>query len=404
MRVSRTVVASIVAVAATVLALPAPASADRCASIGTARFTGMEYGRGIPYLFVAEEGTNENFTVRVDGDTCLGENGTVRWDTRPGTATEGTDYDDTTGQFGFDVRSRHEIFEQADTVPTNEDTNVEAAAETLDLYLTASGSPQPRVETPKVPMFIVDDDGATRARFAFSQMTWEEFAGTLRIPVLRAGSASSGTVNYSITPQTNDYSGGSTGQVSFNGRLGTINFTLVNDDVEEPEERFTVTLSGTTIDSPSTFTVIVPPSDAGQGDTTPPRAWFHHPKHRKQYRQGSFNADTIHLFADDNSGHQQVTSAQLALRKKMRNGNCKYWKRGAWRLGSCARPKWFPATTRYADLGRWLYIYTAYPSLRPSVGTRIANYTVYGRATDASGNRSRLIRGENRNTFEVTRR
>ncbi len=141
-------------------------------------------------------------------------------------------------------------------------------------------------------------------------------------------------------------------------------------------------------------------------DLEAPRAWFHHPKHGKRYAKGSFNADTVHVFAKDNAGRRAIdsTGTVLAMRKKMTNGSCRWWKGGAWRTGTCASPKWFVLTTRYWDAGRWFYPYDDYPSLRPSVRTRIAKYTVFTRSTDRTGNRSRLVTGESRNSFEVRRR
>lgn len=414
--------AVLLAVPLALLGMPSPAAAceQRTFSI---QLTNLVVNDVTPFYY-AEEGDDAGpeFVVAALGGVCPpDEGGQVDYDTPPSGTNPAEaspvevlgDYQRTSGfsTFAANGVSRDEV-----DVPLHDDTTAEdTAAETFTVQLSNARGLGATMGTPSsAPFFIVDEEGPHRARFVAGAATVFENrevfeSEALRIPVLRAG-PEGGSVTFSVNAP-NDASEGEVvpqnGEVQFreDGRLGFVRVSVDDDQIDEPNEVFTISL-GVGGDAPATFELTVDDNDlpgGGDEDDVAPVAWFHHPRHGETYRQGSFGADSIHLFVREEPLHSssRIAWGKIALRKKMRSGACKWWKNGGWRAGACGVQKWVGVGTHFNDGGRELFIYTAYPSLTPSIGTRVRNYTVFGRGSDISGNRSPLRVGDNISTFEV---
>jgi hypothetical protein len=417
LRISRSAVARLstaLAVVAGLLFIASPAAAHRCAgSASSLSLRGFAQPQQ-PYFYFTPEHQNGTFVV---GGAIDRGNAFASYDTPPGSplpATAGADYTRVNGTIQFENNVNDCLaVQQSRQVPVTNDSVVDAAGVEellvdIDVQNASSG-------VSLVPMYILDDEGSIRARFpepAQSSISEPQGSsgGTTKVPVLRGGSGP-GSVTFSINDPGNDVSPDS-GTVNFSDGFGQITISVTNDTVDEPNETVQITLSGSggaTVEGDNTFSLTILDNDSGGGggDTLAPNAWFHHPKHGERYRRGVFGADTLHLFAAERPTHipGRLANGRLGLRKKLTSGNCRWWRAGSWRSGPCGSIQWLNPTEFIPEYtnAKSLYTYTQYPSLRPSVGTNIRNYTVFGKVQDVDGNVSPLQRGDNKNTFEVTR-
>ncbi|MDQ3954212.1 MAG: hypothetical protein M3285_01495, partial [Actinomycetota bacterium] len=114
-----------------------------------------------------------------------------------------------------------------------------------------------------------------------------------------------------------------------------------------------------------------------------------------------------HVYAKDNDGGTGLDTVQMALKKKLRSGRCKWWTKVDWVAGPCrdltwvgmrSNPKLYPPK----DNGELLHFVRNPDGLVPSMGTKVKSYTIYSRARDLGGNTEQGFEfGRNRNVFEV---
>lgn len=405
--------ATALAVVSALMFAASPATAARRCAGGASSLSLRSFAQATqPYFYFTPESGDGTFVV---GGAIDRGNAFASYTTPSGSplgATPGSDYTSVSGTITFenDVNDCLAVQESRD-VPVTNDSQIDAGG--VEELIVSIQVQNASAGVTQAPMYIVDDEGPVRVRMPEpAQLSISEPLGsgssTARIPVLRAGSGG-GTVTWSINDPGNDVSPDS-------GTLGTgifqqIQLSITNDTADEPNETLTLTLSAQSpaqVEGDNTFSLTILDTDSGGGgggggDNVPPDAWFHHPKHNRTYGFNTFLANTIHLFATDNEGEPNITGGQLAIRKKMNGGACKWWKGGRWRNGGCTRPKWIGLGSGFDDGTRRFWAYARYPTLAPSVGTRIRNYQVLGRAFDTDGNRSPLETGDNRNTFEITR-
>jgi len=421
MRARRSILSAFVLASAVLALMPDPALAcvERTFSVQLSDYVISDVG---PFYY-SEEGANDSapeFAISAVGQVCPpDESGQVDYNTSGGTATASPvallgDYQAASGTATFATNNdrREEV-----QVTMHEDSVAEAGvAETFNVSLSNvrglganPGSPM------TAPFFIVDDEGDHRARFVFGSTSVQENREVfdpdpIKIPVLRAGPAS-GQITFSVSPSNGEVTP-TDGTVDFrpDGRMGFVEVRVHDDDLDEPNEDFTIHLDGPAIEG-GTFRLTVDDNDlpgGGDEDQIAPKVWFHHPKHGERYRKGSFGADSIHTFVTERPDHApiRIDWAEVALRKQNRNGNCRWWHAGSWVADACSERRWFRVSNRVNGFteSKVLFIFENYPSLQPSMGTRIRNYTVFTRAADVAGNLSRLEVGDNVATFEVTRR
>lgn len=258
--------------------------------------------------------------------------------------------------------------------------------------------------------YVVDDEPTDRP-YSFAEETHRAREGvTYNLPVFRAGDVSApGSVGYSVAPGDaspaavgSDYSAPASGMVEFPAgrRWATIPVQLLEDDVAEPDETLVVSLQGPGVGDPGRVVLTV--ANVGGADLAPSSRW-HHPRHGRTYGRKSIYLSEVHVLFKAADPTLRVTRAEIAFRMKLRNGRCKWWRGARFRPGPCSRPHWFDeGVRRYRDL--WFF-YRFRKRFRPSVGTRIRNYTAYCRVFDNEGNGEVALQvGRNINTFEVRRR
>jgi hypothetical protein len=296
----------------------------------------------------------------------------------------------------------------------------EGASSTVDITIGADNVLEPVVESVNfvlsnlqnaalsdpstAPLFIIDDDG-TPARVglegdAYSQ---SETFSPVRVPVFRAGDVTAGSSVYAIAPGRHepgdprcrlqrDTAG--RGHVRARrsrrddrlldrqrqraGILGDAHDHVVRsvggdaghngDDVHDPGQRGTVEAAESLSPPP-------PQVEVQMGALPDPR--------------------DAHL----HRGHGWIRGGEdeLALRRNMKNGNCSWWNGKRFKRGPCGGRLWLELPRYEKD-----FFYYRINPLRPSIGTRIKNYSAFSRATDGAGNvEDKFEAKRNANTFEV---
>jgi hypothetical protein len=358
-------------------------------------------------FFWGAEGVEPWFSVRWTGIAC-GKPYQVDADysTTPGTAGP-ADHDLTQARTPkvCEVPSPPECSGGQDTVPftIHQDSVVEAVVETFTIALS---NPTPgSVLTPptSVPFLIVDGNGPTRV--AFDDLAYErtETYSTLTVPVWLGGSASGATVPYAVgggATINEDYTVASPNPLVFNAgeRVKAITLSIVNDTIAEPDETVELTLqapTGATLATPSTKVVTIKDNE----ENVPPRSRFHHPRHKWKYKKSDYRIREFHVFAHDEGG-SEVAAVELALRRNLKNGKCAWKVKKGWQKKDCQNRTWLP--TKYSSAGDLFYY--RMKQLKPSVKTKIKNYTAFSRAIDGAGNVEKdFIKKRNDNTFEIKR-
>ena len=144
-----------------------------------------------------------------------------------------------------------------------------------------------------------------------------------------------------------------------------------------------------------------PGANAPVPDDQPPNSRFHHPKHGEAYPREDYRIRELHIYAGDNHGGQGVRSVEVALRRTSRKGACAWWDGQRFVAGACDTPLWHQ-TPAY-DEG--YFHYYRIPALRPSMKTKVREYTAFSRATDRAGNVEQSFQdGRNVNTFEISKK
>jgi hypothetical protein len=221
------------------------------------------------------------------------------------------------------------------------------------------------------------------------------------VPVFLAGPSATGSVEYTVTPgpqnpasPEEDYRVVSPNPLPIpSSRVGFIEIAIVNDRLAEAAESVVIAIPGGANPASTTLTIL----DNEEGE--PPSSHLHHPRHRWRYKKSDFRIREVHMFTSDTGG-SGVTAAQFALRRNMRNEDCKWLTKQGWQKKDCSNRQWLD--TRYDSVGQlWFY---RLRQLRSSVRTRVVDYTAFSRAIDGAGNVEKdFAEKRNANTFEVKR-
>ena len=363
------------------------------------------------YYYYALEGDPFQFRVVFEGDNCQGDTVSARWNMADVTATSGADYMPTSGRtpplcdvnHGCNGVGHHDV-----QVTINEDSTAEpetgpGVVETARIFLSEpQGGRLSQVSS--APLHVIDDDGTQRIALDGSDVSQSESYAQLDIPVYRAGDAAavgtSTAVSVSSSPtgpnpatEGQDYTAPSSISFEPGERVEFVTFSIINDtSYEAPQETFALTISGSGVRSPSSTTITIVDNE----EKFAPQSRLHHPRHGRKYKRGDYRLREIHVFTSDQGG-SAVVRAELALRKNLKNGNCAWWTGKEWKGGGCGAQRWVNLSAQQAD-----FFYHRMGALRPSVRSKIKDYTAFSRAIDGAGNvESRFESGRNENTFEV---
>jgi Calx-beta domain-containing protein len=404
---------ALMVIGASAICLGEPAAAA-CAATSHARakLDGFTANVGLQSFYAhIENEAQATFRVRNVGDDCVGTLLTASYATKDVTTTANVDYSAVAGQT---QPLNDEPHPEDNPAPTFQDVNVpiinnddQPVVESVQISVSVPAGAA-LSEPSAVPLYIVDDDGATRLGLDSYPYAQSETVSGVEVPVFRAGTDVSGTaaVTYSFgpgaqSPATPGQDFQSTpGTVSFqpNERWKLIPLTILEDSVAEPAETLQISLQGAGVVpavSMTTFTIL----DNEEGNA--PSSKLHHPRHRWRYPYNDYRIREIHVFTKDELGGSGVIAVELALRRRLTNGKCAWWNGKRFRGGNCSEKLW--RSMKVYEPGYFYYLRLR--AIAPSVGTRVMNYTAYARATDGAGNvESLLQQRRNRNTFEVKQR
>jgi hypothetical protein len=389
---------------------PARACATSHADFWLSGFHGVS--QAPPFYMTREDLSPAQVTIEgLIHDCGSGTPAVVSWQTANGTATAGTDYQATSDtspnrndNCGGDCPTGWPV----EVTVLNDTAGTEPVAE--HAWITIS-TPDGRVQGPPTrPIFIVDDDGTSRAAFApASTLQYEgrEFTTSPRIPVFRAGDASGPmTVSFSLAgsgadpAEPNDFDpDGGTINFAANQRLGYIPLTVTNDSLVENAETITATLTGAGVGSPSTATYTIIDEDS---DNTPPTSRFHHPRNGLTYDYKDLRILVAHVYGND--AGSALVDADMAVRRLRMSGACQWWTGSSWVTRSCTKKLWFAMKPDPDTPNEQPYWHRFNPPLSPSMGTTVRNYRAWSRGRDGAGNVETAFQaGRNLSTFEVRR-
>jgi hypothetical protein len=366
-----------------------------------------------PFFYATEEDTAQ-FKVHFTGIDCgFRLETTAAYAATPGSAGAG-DYTLPPGRTQPVCGTPKEGCPNQQPVSINlpSDPEVEPVVESFTISLSdpqVNGNANPSALSPpsSAAFLIVDDEAPTRVAFDDLSYSRSETYPTLTVPVWRAGPDSSTTVSYTVgpgpgTPATggDDYSVISPNPLVFsaNDPVEVIKLAIVNDELSEPEETVELTLQapiGAELATPSTKVVSILDNE----ENVPPRSRFHHPRHKWKYKKSDYRIREFHVFAHDEGG-SEVAAVELALRRNLKNGKCAWKVKKGWQKKDCQNRTWLP--TKYSSAGDLFYY--RMKQLKPSVKTKIKNYTAFSRAIDGAGNVEKdFVKKRNDNTFEIKR-
>ena len=303
--------------------------------------------------------------------------------TSAGDAIPGDDYTETRKTARF-----VEPIQDNDTLIPLLNDETEEPVERFDAHLQAPTGGA-TVGFPKdASVFIVDDDGEPRVSFILGDDHVFENRITLDVIIVRSGDPSVPvSVSYSTVDGTAvsgaDYEAAS-GTLEFTAsqRRKTITLSAIDDDLEEGDETFSMTLSsptGAVLTEPSSFEVRIADDETPGSDTEPPVTAFHQPLNDRTYRARDLT--DILVFADDaDSGIKEV---HIAIRKTLRSGRCAWYRKSSreFKRGPCADKVWIRLP------GEETVVYSLRDELDPSTkGASVRYYTAWSRGVDQLGN------------------
>ncbi|MGI8707515.1 MAG: Calx-beta domain-containing protein [Actinomycetota bacterium] len=279
--------------------------------------------------------------------------------------------------------------------------------ETVDLELSNATSGAVLAYPRDAVLTIIDDDGPSRISFEFASYSGFENRRSLLVRVIRSGDASdaasvtvmtiagtAGDQDYTHTQKSIDFAPGA--------RNVPVTIPLLNNSVGESSETFSVTLSdpvGAELMTPSTTSVAVLDDDSATSeDTVPPYTAFHEPLHGRTY--AARNLRQIPVFMQDNNGGSGMDRVQLAIRKNLANGGCRWWTGSDFVRRACDNKLWSRTPSdEYTDTT----VFRLRTTLKPSTkGSGITNYTAFSRGWDNVGNVQTLFdKGQNKITFDI---
>jgi hypothetical protein len=352
------------------------------------------------YIYwVPEDEGPGSFSIDEFDDGCRGQP-SVRYDVAGGDATPAADFEPDSGRVDSDATG---------LVPINDD----AAEEALEFTMVRLSDPsEAGIGLPyEARLYILDNEGPSRVQFERASYAQKEYLLKMSIHLFRMGPATgTASVHFSVTsPDATpgvDHSAPAGGTVTFASgqRAAAIQFDVKNDSVRENAETLTFTLdsaSSTSLGAVKTATLSIQDDD---GDHTAPVSRFHHPRRGWTYGREDPRLKEFHVFATD-SGGSAVKTAQIALRRNMKNGTCSWWNGSGWTARGCGDHLWKERTGKYRSIrsGETFFYYWLKTLLKPSVGdSGIRDYTAFSRAFDRAGNRESFLEaGRNSNTFDV---
>jgi hypothetical protein len=387
---------------------------------GRVYLTGFTGGHEVGSSFYASvEDNPATATIASTPGDCEpgGAVATASYETQDGSATGGEDYEPRTGTTEQMCNDVHPGFCPAG-IPTTRSVDVSIdggdgpdarAVESLEFRLTG-GANNGLLPPWAAPIHIIDAQGSPRGSLeptvdGAGVVTYSrsESFDKILIPVFLAGTASSGSVGYTVEPDPaapatpgDDFQVVSPNPLPVGpDRVGFIEIAIVNDTLAEAPESVVITLGGTVDGPPSTtFTIL------DNEEFEPPRSRLHHPRHKWRYKKSDFRIREVHVFTSDNPGGSGVVAAQFALKRTKKNGSCQWRTKGGWQAKDCQNRQW--VEMKY-DQGADLF-YVRLKQLKSSVKTKIKNYTAFSRAIDGAGNVEKdFANKRNENTFEVKR-
>lgn len=238
-------------------------------------FTTVTCTDNVFFTAAASSGGEEAGSIPVSVTRTGGREGqaTVNYATTSGgTATAGSDFTSTSGTLTFAPGELVKTF----SIPVNNDFAIEPN-ETIAVSLSSAGGNATLGTRTSATVSIIDNDTTTPVSISPAAQNVAEDATLVTFTVGRATLGDAGTVAYTTT------SGTATAGSDFTTTSGTLNFStsdlsksftvpILNDDILEAAESFTVTLSnatgGLTLGSSSISTVTIFDGDS-DNDTLP---------------------------------------------------------------------------------------------------------------------------------------
>ncbi len=388
-----------------------PANAACAAAPPRVSLTGFEFPEGPRRFYLGVENASAEVTVLIAGG-CNGATISVDFATSPGTASADSDYEHVSSPPRISAAPLNDLSEEVpQTVFMGPGGEEEAIVESLEFTISnpqaSAGAGTPTLIIASAPILIVDIDGDSRVGLEGVPYSQSETFPVAKIPVIRAGDVTgSTTVGYTVEPGPSnpatlgdDYMVTSPPSLTFGAgeRYKTIDLSVVNDQLAEGPEDVTITLNGMEVGTPSstTFTIL------DNEESVFPTSRFHHPRHKWKYKKSDYRIREFHIFAQDNPGGSGVVGAELALRRNLKNGKCAWKVAKGWQTKDCQNREWLP--TKYDEAGQLFYY--RMNQLKPSVKTKIKNYTAFSRAIDGAGNvEKEFFEKRNDNTFEIKKK
>lgn len=231
--------------------LSSPTNATIAAAQGTATITDNDAAPAFSISDVSfSEGnsgdTNFVFTVSVVGTSYQAI--TVNYAASPGTASNGSDYNPTSGSLTFPAGSSAS---QTITVPVKGDTNVEPD-ETFTVTLSGQTGGSTLTDGSGTGTILNDDSTTPQLRVAPATYTVGESAGTVTITLTMSPTKPTST---SVTATMTTGTAGSsdfnttTQNLTFPANAPSMNFTIpiTSDTLDEADETFTLTISAAAV-------------------------------------------------------------------------------------------------------------------------------------------------------------
>jgi hypothetical protein len=377
-----------------------------------AKLDGFDVSAGLQSFFArVESAPHATFRVRNVGDDCIGALLTASYTTKDVSATANVDYSPVAGQT---QPLNDEPHPEDNPAPTSQDVNVpiindndEPVVESAQISVTAPAGAA-LSEPSTAPLYMVDDDGATRVGLDMYPYAQSETTSGVEIPVFRGGTDVNSAVAISYSFQPGGQIAATPGQ-DFQGSPGSVTFqpgerwkliplTILEDTAAEPPETLQITVQGSgVVPSASATTITILDNEEGVA----PSSKLHHPRHKWRYPFNDYRIREIHVFTKDDLGGSGVVKVELALQRRMTNGKCAWWNGKRFRGGDCTQKVW--RQMKVYEPGAFYYY--RMKAIGSSVGTRVRNYTAYARAIDGAGNVENLLQARrNRNTFEIKQR
>lgn len=381
------------------------------------------------YFYAGAEGETAVATVSVRPGDCVpgGVSGRGTYVTENGSALASTDYTPASGQTPLlcnDLDSNPEYcpvdrprWERV-SLALHNDSVTEAALESFRFKIT-SGTVGVDVPSSS-PVYTIDTDGAQRFSLepnvtgsgpvAYERGEFSSGSG-ISLPVFRAGPAN-GTATVSLTTagdgvhpttQGQDYEVPPNVTFADDQRLAWVAISINNDTIDEENETLRLSLTNPgegELVSSTTVTLLDNDTEGPPTEEGAPLGRLHHPREGLLYPQNYPYVREIHIFTQAYEDGFPVFRAELALRKRLKNGSCRWWSGSAFVAASCGEVKWFGGLKKPSED---YFRYRMKEKLPLSVGrnSKVRDYMMWARWWDQAGRESKLQVGRNLSRFEI---